>query len=143
MTPALLTNSNAGSATTAEIPEINFIRPIPGFSDLRHFALTRLDDRETLISELRSLERPDVRFVVTTPAIFFSDYVVELDDQDCEALGLESAADALILTVLTPGDDPKPTTANLLAPVVINAKTRAAAQVILTGSEWPVRAPLG
>ncbi|GLY27029.1 flagellar assembly protein FliW [Kineosporia sp. NBRC 101731] len=143
MHPALLTNANADAATTADVPEINFIRPIPGFSDLRHFALTRIDDREALISELRSLERPDVRFVVTVPAIFFSDYVVQLDDQDCEQLGLESAADALILTVLTPGENAKTTTANLLAPIVINSKTRAAAQVILTGTEWPVRAPLG
>jgi flagellar assembly factor FliW len=142
MHPALLTSSNSGTVGT-EVPEINFVRPIPGFSDLRHFALARIDDRESLISELRSLERPDVRFVVTTPAIFFSDYVVELGDEDCEQLGLESPADALILTVLTPGEDAKSTTANLLAPMVINAKTRAAAQVILTGTDWPVRAPLG
>lgn len=45
--------------------------------------------------------------------------------------------------MLTPGEDAKSTTANLLAPMVINAKTRAAAQVILTGTDWPVRAPLG
>lgn len=142
MNPALLINADPGTSGT-EMPEITFVRPIPGFGDLRHFALMRLDDSESLISELRSLERPDVRFVVTVPALFFSDYVVELDDQDCSDLGLDSAADAVILTVLTPGADARSTTANLLAPVVINARNRAAAQIILTGTDWPVRAPLG
>jgi len=142
MNPALLTTTAAG-ASGSDVPEIVFVRPIPGFSDLRHFTLTRLDDSERLISQLCSLERPEVRFVVTTPAIFFSDYAVELDDQDCAALGLQSAQDALILTVLTLGADAPSTTANLLAPIVVNARNRAAAQIILTGTDWPVRAPLG
>ena len=37
-------------------------------------------------------------------------------------------------------DGTAPTTANLLAPVVVNVGTRAAAQVILAGTDWPVRA---
>jgi flagellar assembly factor FliW len=93
--------------------------------------------------ELRSLEQADVRFVVAVPGAFFSDYEIELDDQECGDLGLTDSADALVLVMLTVGADAKNTTANLLAPVVINAQTRAAAQVILTGSDWPVRVPLG
>jgi flagellar assembly factor FliW len=42
--------------------------------------------------------------------------------------------------LLTLGREPASTTANLLAPVVVNARTRAAAQVILSGTDWPVRA---
>jgi len=49
-------------------------------------------------------------------------------------------ADALVLVLLTMGGDDAATTANLLAPVVVNARTRKAAQVILSGSDWPVRA---
>ncbi len=92
--------------------------------------------------ELRSLERADVRFMVAAPGAFFSDYDIELDDQECGDLGLTTAEDALVLVMLTVGRDAASTTANLLAPIVINAHTRAAAQVILTGSDWPVRAPL-
>jgi flagellar assembly factor FliW len=92
--------------------------------------------------ELRSLERADVRFMVAAPGAFFSDYDIELDDQECGELGLTTAEDALVVVMLTVGRDAASTTANLLAPIVINAHTRAAAQVILTGSDWPVRAPL-
>ena len=145
------------------LPELSFVHPIPGFTDLRRFVLVRLDDAtavagaapaegpsspgapaaESPLYELRSLEQADVRFMVAVPSAFFSDYEIELDDHECGDLGLTDASDALVLVMLTIGPDAKSTTANLLAPVVINAQTRAAAQVILTGSDWPVRAPLG
>jgi flagellar assembly factor FliW len=98
---------------------------------------------ESPLYELRSLEQPDVRFMVVVPGAYFADYEIDLDDQECGDLGLTDSADALVLVMLTVGRDAASTTANLLAPVVINARTRAAAQVILTGSDWPVRAPLG
>jgi flagellar assembly factor FliW len=128
---------------TLDVPEITFVRPIPGFTDLKKFVLVRLDDAEAAISELRSLERPEVRFVVAAPSVFFADYSVELDDDECDHLGLHDVEDALVLTVLTVGEDAAHSTANLLAPVVINTRTRDAAQVILSGSDWPVRASLG
>ena len=143
------------------LPEIDFVHPIPGFTELRKFLLVRLDepdngtegalqgplesagDRSSLLYELRSIEREDVKFMVAAPNAFFSDYEIELDDEECGDLGLSSPGDALVLVMLTVGRDAESTTANLLAPVVVNSRTRAAAQVILTGSDWPVRAPLG
>jgi flagellar assembly factor FliW len=153
--------NSTGSASVepvaeADLPEIRFVRPVPGFPGLTRFVLVRLgDDADeartdhtaddtaddtAVLYELRSLERPEVRFMVAVPAAFFPDYDVELDAHACEDLGLSDAGDALVLVVLTIGSDPSATTANLLAPVVVNARTRAAAQVILSGSEWSVRA---
>jgi flagellar assembly factor FliW len=129
----------------AELPEIRFVRPVPGFPGLTRFVLVRLgdetdDDDTAVLYELRSVERPEVCFMVAVPAAFFPDYDVELDAHACDDLGLSDAGDALVLVVLTIGSDPSATTANLLAPVVVNARTRAAAQVILSGSDWSVRA---
>jgi flagellar assembly factor FliW len=129
----------------AELPEIRFVRPVPGFPGLTRFVLVRLgdetdDDDSAVLYELRSVERPEVCFMVAVPAAFFPDYDVELDAHACDDLGLSDAGDALVLVVLTIGSDPSATTANLLAPVVVNARTRRAAQVILSGSDWSVRA---
>jgi flagellar assembly factor FliW len=131
-----------GNEAATDPSVITFTQPIPGFPGLKRFVLVRLEG-DSAISELRSLEREDVRFVVATPAAFFSDYAIEIDDQQCSDLGLTDAEDVLILVVLTVGRDAASTTANLLAPVVVNVRTRSAAQLILTGSDWPVRAPLG
>lgn len=124
------------------LPEIRFVRHIPGFPGLSRYALVDLGDGdgEPVLFELRSIEQPEIRFMVAVPGAFFPDYEVELDAASCEELGLTDAADALVLVVLTVGPDLTGSTANLLAPVVVNARTRAAAQVILSGSDWPVRA---
>jgi flagellar assembly factor FliW len=126
-----------------ELPELSFVRPLPGFGDLRRFVLVELPaagGAEAVLFELRSLEEPAVRFVAAVPTAFFPDYAFDLEESACEELGLDQAADALVLVVLTIGHDAEATTANLLAPVVVNARTRQAAQVILSGSDWPVRA---
>jgi flagellar assembly factor FliW len=96
-----------------------------------------------VVYELRSVQDPDVRFLVGVPTAFFPDYAFELDEVSAEELELQDASDALVLVVLTSGEDLASTTANLLAPVVLNARTRSAAQVILSGTDWPVRAPIG
>ena len=127
------------------VPEITFVRPIPGFESLTRFALVDLAeaDETPVVYELRSLDQPDVRFMVAVPGVFFPQYEVSLDDEACAALSLTEASDALVLTMLSStGGDDEQLTANLLAPVVINGRTRSAAQVILSGTDWPVRAPL-
>lgn len=143
--PASSGSASVEPVAEAELPEIRFVRPVPGFPGLTRFVLVRLgdetdDDDTAVLYELRSVQRPEVCFMVAVPAAFFPDYDVELDAHACEDLGLSDAGDALVLVVLTIGSDPSATTANLLAPVVVNARTRAAAQVILSGSDWSVRA---
>ena len=123
-----------------ELPELHFVRPLPGFGDLRRFVLVELPAGEGALFELRSLEDPAVRFVVAVPTAFFPDYAFELDESDCAVIGLADAGEALVLVLLTVGREAAATTANLLAPVVLNARTRQAVQVILAGTDWPVRA---
>ena len=123
-----------------ELPELHFVRPLPGFGDLRRFVLVDLPAGEGALFELRSLEEPAVRFVVAVPTAFFPDYAFELDEGECAGIGLADQGDALVLVLLTVGREAAATTANLLAPLVLNARTRQAVQVILSGTDWPVRA---
>lgn len=136
-----MTDTAVTTDTDTELQPIELVEGMPGFPDLRVFALVGLDELGLLYA-LRSLENPDVRFLVVPPAPFFPDYVPEVDDSSCERLGLEAAEDALVLLVVTPGERPEDATANLLAPLVLNARTRAAAQVVLPGVDLPLRAPL-
>lgn len=123
-----------------EIPVIDMVEPMPGFPDARRFALVRLDDAGVLCS-LRSMDDPDLRFLVVPPHVFFPDYAPVIDDAAAAALGIESAADVLMLVVVNPGDAAAGATANLLAPVLVNTTTRRAGQVVLN-DDLPVRAPL-
>ena len=121
--------------------ELTFVAPIAGFPDATAFALVELDPSSVLLA-LRSTEEPQLRFLVVPPAPFFPDYAPVLDDTWVARLGLTGVEDVLLFVVVTPGDSLAASTANLLAPVVVNVRTGAAAQVVLADSALPLRAPL-
>jgi len=126
---------------TGELPVLEFVAPMPGFPAQRRFVLVQMDDAGLLYS-LTSMDQPELRFLVVPPAPFFTDYTVEVDDESLVALGLPEAEDLLVLVVLTAGETPAQTTANLMAPIVVAQSSRRAVQLILGGSGLPVRAPL-
>jgi flagellar assembly factor FliW len=126
---------------TGKLPVLEFVAPMPGFPAQRQFVLVQMDDAGLLYS-LTSFDAPELRFLVVPPAPFFPDYAVEVDDESLVALGLPDAEDLLILLVLTAGETPAETTANLMAPIVVSQSSRRAVQLVLGGSGLPVRAPL-
>ena len=126
--------------TETALPELTLTGGLAGFPDTERYALVELPEASPLFL-LRSLDETGLEFVVAPPSVFFADYAPELDDATVERLGITDAAEVLLLVVLTVGNGIETATANLLAPIVINERTRAAAQVVLHG-DWPLRAPL-
>jgi flagellar assembly factor FliW len=122
------------------LPELAMTGGMAGFPDAERYALVEIPEASPLFL-LRSLDEPGLEFVVVPPAVFFPDYAPEIDDASAARLELTDAEDALLLVVLTLGEGVEQATANLLAPVVINQRTRVAGQVVLQG-DWPLRAPL-
>jgi flagellar assembly factor FliW len=125
-----------------ELPVLDMVQPMAGFPDQRRFALARLDETG-LVCDLHSLDDPGLRFVVVPPTTFFADYAPEIDDSVVAELGIESEHDLLALVVVTLGETPEDATANLMAPVLVNHRTRRAGQFLLEDTDLPLRAPLG
>ncbi len=123
------------------VPVIEFVSPLPGFPEERRFVLVRLDDAGVLFA-LTSVEDPELRFLVVPPAPFFPDYEPEIDSDAVAELDIESAEQAILLVVLKAGDSLHTSTANLLAPVVLNTSNQRACQVVLDEAEHLVRTPL-
>lgn len=126
--------------TEPDLLTISIPGGVAGFPSSETFALVELSSASPLF-RLCSLDAPGLDFLVVPPAVFFPDYAPEIDDASAARLGLTDAQDALLLLVLTVGDDAGSATANLMAPIVINARTRSAAQVVVEGT-YPLRAPL-
>jgi flagellar assembly factor FliW len=126
---------------SADIPVLELVRPMVGFPDLSRFALARLVD-DGLICDLRSLDDPQVSFVVVPPGEFFDGYTPEIDDDTVSALDVETADDLLVLALVTLGETAESATANLRAPLLVNHRNRRAAQAILDDPELPMKAPL-
>jgi flagellar assembly factor FliW len=128
-------------ATMPDIPAIELVHPLPGFPDKRRFALVQLDE-DGVLCQLRSLEDPSLRFLVVPPVPFFPDYAPEVADDVVADLQITSADDVIVLLVLNAGSSLATTTANLMAPVVVNTATLRASQVILDDPALPLAAPL-
>jgi len=124
-----------------EFPAIELVQPMPGFPEHRRFALVQLDD-DGVLCQLQSLEDPALRFLVMSPVPFFPDYAPEVGDDVVEDLSIGSADDVIVLLVLNAGESLSTTTANLMAPVVVNAATLQARQVVLDDPSLPLAAPL-
>jgi flagellar assembly factor FliW len=124
-----------------DIPVIDLVQPMPGFPDDQRFALVDLDGAGGLCS-MRSLDHPDLQFLVVPPNAFFPDYAPEIEDHTVEELDIASAEDVMVLVVLKAGDSLPTSTANLRAPVVLNTANRRACQVILDDPQHSVSTPL-
>lgn len=125
----------------AETAVLSFVEPILGLGELSQFTLAPIDDNG-VVFVLRSVDVPETRLFLLDPESFFPDYHPELADDVAARLGLDAdGAVGAVLVVITPGTEDAQHTANLLAPVVFNAATGAAAQTVLD-QDLPLRAPL-
>ena len=77
-----------------------------------------------------------------SPIPFFPDYAPEVGDDVVADLAIRSVDDVIVLLVLNAGESLSTTTANLVAPVVVNPTTLRARQVILDDPSLSLAAPL-
>lgn len=118
---------------------ITFPRGLLGFPSHRRFALIQTGDQNYFFW-LQSLDDPALAFVVTDPAIFFRDYQFALREESQQELGLSDAGEAQILIICNKVGEYL--TGNLQGPLVINASSRVAQQVVLNDRRFSTRQPL-
>ncbi|MBC7544617.1 MAG: flagellar assembly protein FliW [Candidatus Sericytochromatia bacterium] len=88
---------------------------------------------------LQSLESSDLSLIVMDPALLVEAFAFDLGDDDVKELGITDPDDVMVMVVLTVPENPQDMTANLLGPLVINRTTNKGKQIVLHGSDWPVR----
>jgi Uncharacterized protein conserved in bacteria len=123
---------------------VHMVQPLPGIGAHTDFLLAAVEGTDALYT-LRATTSADtpsadgLRLFLLDPRAFFPDYTPRIPDSVTEELGGDSP---VVLVVLHPGSAADGHTANLLAPIVIDAQTHRGRQVLLEGSDWPLRAPL-
>jgi len=109
-----------------------------GLEPLTAFTLADVEGGGGLFTLTADLD-PGIRLFLLVAGAFLADYTPMLSDEQCAAIDVTRPDEVLLLVVANPGEGS--VTVNLLAPIVVNANTGAAAQVILDG-DWPLRAEL-
>ncbi|MDU2063412.1 MAG: flagellar assembly protein FliW [Sporomusaceae bacterium] len=127
-----------GEVEVSEDMIITFSYGLPGFLEERDFAIIPCEE-DNPFSFLQSLLEPNLTFVVVIPFPFFSNYEFALPDEVKEELSINEENLPHIVNIVNIPENPEEMTANLLAPVVINSKTRKAMQVVLEKSAYTTK----
>ena len=128
-----------------DVPEesvLEFSSGIFGFPHLRRCCLLPYGGTAGL-RWIQSLEDPTLLFLSVEPYLVFPEYEAEIPDSEAQALELGSAEEAAVLTLVTVCPDTQTVSANLLAPVVINMRTRQARQVLLDTDRYLTKHAIG
>ena len=131
--------SRFGEIEAAEDAVIHFAAGIPAFEEEHEFLIIPYEEDSPYVF-LQSVKTPELAFLMTMPLAFFPDYEFTIDDEVEQELGLTSPEEVLIYAVLTlSGTEIRDLTANLIAPIVINAKTRKGKQIVLDRSSYTTK----
>ncbi len=124
-----------------EVKEAEFIvmkGAIIGFEHLKQFVLL-INDEKTPLWWLQCIDDPSVAFVVINPSFIKPDYEPAFIERDLELLDIKKMEEIALLTIVTIRSHPFQVTANLRAPILINAENRMASQVVLEDPSYPIQ----
>ena len=122
---------------------ITFDGGIIGFPELKRFML--IHDRENEkkhISWFQSIDEPDFAMPVIDPLKLVEDYNPIVEDELLSGLGKLSPEEMLVLVTMTIPKDITKMTVNLKAPIIINAASLKAGQIIVDDEKYVVRYPI-
>ena len=118
---------------------LTFEEGILGFPQQRQFALIQTGEGSGFYW-LQSVSAPDLAFVVCDPRLFVADYQVPARLTDLGSVELTDADNAQVFVIVNKVGDLL--TGNFQGPLVVNATTRRARQLVLSDKRYSTRHPL-
>ena len=138
-----VTTKNFGEITIDDDKIIRFPAGIIGFPDLVDFALIHDEEKGPGgIHWLQSMNEPAFAMPVMDPLTVADDYNPQVDDEILKPIGELDPNETLVLVTVTVPSDLTQMSINLRGPIVINAATKKAVQVIIEGDEYQVKYPI-
>ncbi|NIM99951.1 MAG: flagellar assembly protein FliW [candidate division Zixibacteria bacterium] len=111
---------------------------ILGFSQLTRYVIIEKEEAAPF-KWFQSVEDPNVAFVVMDPLKVFPNYKLEIDERELEELNYASSKDLITYVIVTVPQDATQASADLLGPLVINARKRLAKQAVMSNSPYTTR----
>lgn len=133
-----ISSSRFGELEVPAASVITIAGGIIGFAGLTKYVLL---DYNPPFSWLHSVEQSDLAFVVVNGGEFGDDYRFNLPVGDPDLDLIESDLPA-VMNLVSVRSDPKLTTVNLKAPIIVNPRVMRGKQIVLDNPRFPVRLPL-
>lgn len=130
-----------GTCTYRESEVLTFPWGLPGFGSLRRFLALNLEGQQNFVW-LQSLDDVNVALPTADPWSIFGDYAPHLPPYAMSSLDLKRPEDFATLCVVVVSPGAVEMTMNLLAPIVVNLRTRIGRQITLETGGYSVRTPI-
>lgn len=111
---------------------------ILGFSGCEKYTWINHDDQESPIELLQSIDDADLTFMLVDPFLFKPDYVFELQEEWKDKLNVYQSEQLTVRAIVTVRSIDR-ISINLKAPIIINNRSRIAAQIVLDGPEYTLQ----
>ena len=130
-----------GEINLSEDKIITMERGMFGFEEYKKYTILFDSEKEgkAHVSWFQSVEEPGLAFPVINPLVVKEDYNPVVEDELLKGLGEITEENIVILLLLTVPQDAIQMTANLKAPIIINADTRKGAQVVVENEEYEIK----
>lgn len=133
-----LETSRFGEIDLDEDRIYHFEHGIPGFEPFKRFMLIEVAEHAPF-AYLQSLDDGKLAFIVTNPFEFVGNYEFDLPESVTNELQLASEEEVDVRVIVSIHGELEQATANLIAPIVLNAKKRLGKQIILTAAPYTTR----
>ena len=119
---------------------LSFPYGLLGFEGNCEFVLLNVPDNDHF-KFLQDITTSYIAFLLINPWDFFKEYDMEIPDEELVKIGIDPDENAQmeIYSVVTLGETLKDSTANLLAPIVINQKDKKGKQFILNDTQYTTK----
>ena len=118
---------------------IRFPNGLIAFHNIKNYFIIEREDKKFPVCYLQAIDEPDLAFVIINPFLINPDYDFDIPPGDVEELGIEKESDVAVFSILVVPEDVTKMTANLLAPLVINAKKKIGKQIVLQDRRYSTR----
>jgi flagellar assembly factor FliW len=130
-----------GACSFSSSDVLDFPWGLPGFVNLRRWLALTVETQSSFVW-LQSIDDPAVAMPTIDPNFVFESYEPKLPAYAVEALQITGPTDFVLLCVVVASQGRKDLSLNLLAPIVLNLRTKRARQVPLENSGYSVREPI-
>jgi flagellar assembly factor FliW len=139
MDTILLETTRFGTVDYTDADIITFPQGLVGFRDHRKF-LVLAHKPGSPFRWLQSIDEPQLAFLIGDPETWLDDYLPRASEAEARTIGLEADTPRLLFVTITiPHGQPEAMTLNLCGPLVVNALTRQAMQIVLADETYTTK----
>lgn len=113
---------------------------IYGFVDSKKFVVLEIPDNDH-IRFLQDIDNSSIAFILITPWDFFEDYDMEITEEELAKIDIyaDNKKEMTVCNIVTLGHTFRESTANLLAPIIINSSNKKGMQIILNETHYTTK----